>query len=103
MLIGYARVSTLDQTLTLQIEALKASGYEEVYSEKKSGATVDRPEFKRMLDRVREGDAVVVWKLDRLARSVRDLRTRSRASPQRELRFGPCLSRGSIRRLLPAA
>ncbi len=71
--IGYARVSTQDQNLDLQLRALKKAGCRKIFQEKVSGATRVRPEFQRMLDQLREGDVVVVWKLDRLARSTRDL------------------------------
>ena len=71
--IGYARVSTQDQNLDLQLRALKKAGCRKIFKEKVSGATRVRPEFQRMLDQLREGDVVVVWKLDRLARSTRDL------------------------------
>jgi DNA invertase Pin-like site-specific DNA recombinase len=73
MKIGYARVSTLDQNLDLQLKALKRAGCQKVFREKASGATRQRPEFQRMLDQTRSGDTIVVWKLDRLARSTRDL------------------------------
>lgn len=73
MRIGYARVSTVDQKLDLQMQALKKAGCTKIFREKVSGASRDRPELKRMLDQIREGDVVVVWKLDRLARSTRDL------------------------------
>ena len=73
MKIGYARVSTLDQNLDLQIRALGKAGCKKLFREKVSGASRQRPELQRMLDQVREGDTVVVWKLDRLARSTRDL------------------------------
>src|SRR5215210_1190310 len=73
MLVGYSRVSTQDQRPELQLDALKAAGCERVYTEKASGAQRDRPELKAALDFVREGDTLVVWKLDRLARSVRQL------------------------------
>jgi len=73
MNIGYARVSTDDQDLTLQLQALKRARCRRVFQEKKSGARADRPELRRMLDQLREGDTVVVWRLDRLARSTRDL------------------------------
>ena len=72
MLVGYARVSTDDQDLTLQRTALKQAGCKRLY-EKVSGATRDRPALTRMLDQLREGDVVVVARLDRLARSTRDL------------------------------
>jgi DNA invertase Pin-like site-specific DNA recombinase len=73
MLIGYARVSTSDQDLTLQRTALKDAGCRRFYEEKVSGARRDRPQLARLLDQVREGDVVVVYRLDRLARSTRDL------------------------------
>ncbi|HZC00222.1 MAG TPA: recombinase family protein, partial [Gammaproteobacteria bacterium] len=73
MKIGYARVSTGDQHLELQLEALKQAGCKRIFREKASGAGGRPPEFLRMLDQLREGDTVVVWKLDRLARSTRDL------------------------------
>ena len=73
MLVGYARVSTDDQDLTLQRTALKQAGCKRIYEEKVSGATRDRPALTRMLDQLREGDVVVVARLDRLARSTRDL------------------------------
>ncbi len=73
MLIGYARVSTEDQHLTLQQAALKGAGCERIYEEKLSGAQRARPELDRLLDQLRAGDVVVVSRLDRLARSTRDL------------------------------
>jgi DNA invertase Pin-like site-specific DNA recombinase len=73
MLIGYARVSTEDQDLTLQRAALKKVGCKRVYEEKVTGAKRDRPQLVRMLDQLRAGDVVVVSRLDRLARSTRDL------------------------------
>ena len=73
MLIGYARVSTEDQDLALQREALKGAGCQRVYEEKVSGAKRSRPELNRLLDQLRAGDVVVVSRLDRLARSTRDL------------------------------
>jgi hypothetical protein len=73
MKIGYARVSTEDQKLTIQIEALKKAGCTRIFREKVSGAYRDRPELNRLLDQLRKGDVVTVWKLDRLARSTRNL------------------------------
>lgn len=73
MLVGYARVSTRDQNPALQLEALHSAGCEKVFTEKASGAQRDRPELQAALDYLRAGDALVVWKLDRLARSVRQL------------------------------
>ena len=73
MKIGYARVSTADQLLTVQLEALQEAGCQKIYREKASGAQRQRPELGRLLEQLREGDTVLVWKLDRLARSTRDL------------------------------
>src|SRR5258707_6164896 len=73
MKIGYARVSTLVKNLDLQLNALKKAGCKRILREKVSGAGRLRPEFLRMLDQIRDGDTIVVWKLDRLARSTRDL------------------------------
>lgn len=70
MRIGYARVSTEDQSLDLQIDALKAAGCERIYEEKASGAKDDRTELQRAMDALRPGDTFVVYKLDRLARST---------------------------------
>jgi DNA invertase Pin-like site-specific DNA recombinase len=72
-LIGYARVSTVGQDLEGQIEQLKAYGCEKIYKEKESGAKSDRQELAKALDYLREGDKLVVCKLDRLARSTFDL------------------------------
>jgi len=73
MLLGYARVSTDDQDLALQRKALREAGCRRTYAEKVSGARRDRPELEKLLDNVREEDVVVVTRLDRLARSTRDL------------------------------
>ena len=73
MIIGYARVSTTDQNLDAQLDALKDAGAERMFSETISGATAKRPELERMFDQLRDGDVVVVTKYDRLARSLRDL------------------------------
>ncbi len=73
MLVGYARVSTREQNQALQLDALKAAGCGRVYTETASGAQRDRPELTAALDYAREGDTLVVWKLDRLARSIRQL------------------------------
>jgi DNA invertase Pin-like site-specific DNA recombinase len=75
MIIGYARVSTKEQNLEAQIEALKAAGCTKVFSEKASGKTKNRPEFKRLQAQLRPKDIVIVTKLDRLARSLSDLVT----------------------------
>ena len=73
MLIGYARVSTQDQNLTLQREALINAGCEKVFEDKVSGTRADRPGLSKTLEMLREGDSLVVWKLDRLGRSVKQL------------------------------
>ena len=74
MLIGYARVSKGDeQSNAAQAQALAAAGCQRIYEEKASGGRWDRPELHLMLDRLREGDMVVVWKLDRLSRSLKDV------------------------------
>jgi DNA invertase Pin-like site-specific DNA recombinase len=70
---GYARVSTVDQDLTLQVDALEAAGCETIRSEKISGSVKNRPELKNLLDFLRDGDEFVVTRLDRFARSNRDL------------------------------
>src|SRR5215831_8770006 len=75
MLIGYARVSTNDQETATQVAALKAAGCERTYREKASGGRWDRPELHRLLDQLRRDDVLVVWKLDRLSRSLRDVLT----------------------------
>jgi DNA invertase Pin-like site-specific DNA recombinase len=71
--IGYARVSTDDQNLDLQLDALTKAGCDTVYKEKMSGKTADRPELEHCLKALREGDTLVVWRLDRLGRSLQDL------------------------------
>jgi DNA invertase Pin-like site-specific DNA recombinase len=73
MQIGFARVSTQDQNPTLQLDALKQAGCERIFTEKASGTQRDRPALKAALDYIRPGDTLVVWKLDRLARSLRQL------------------------------
>ena len=73
MLVGYARVSTQDQNPALQLDALNGAGCGKVFTEKASGALRERPQLKAALDYVRAGDTLVVWKLDRLARSIKQL------------------------------
>ena len=72
MKIGYARVSTKDQNLDLQLNALKTAGCEKFYCEKMS-AVKDRPELEMMISKLRAGDTIIVWKLDRLGRSLKHL------------------------------
>ena len=73
MIIGYARVSTQDQNLELQVDALEKAGGEQIFQEKFTGKLRERPELSRCLRMLRQGDVLVVWKLDRLARSLKDL------------------------------
>lgn len=73
MIFGYARVSTQDQNLHLQIDELQKFGVEKIYQEKVTGTRKDRPELENMIKMLREGDTVVVWKLDRIGRSMRHL------------------------------
>lgn len=73
MKIGYARVSTQDQKLSLQVDALESAGCEKIFKEKMTGTTKNRPELEKMLNYFRSGDVIVIWKLDRLGRSSKDL------------------------------
>ena len=73
MKFGYARVSTQDQDTQTQVSALKSEGCESVFKETASGGRWDRPELHRLLGQLRVDDVVVVWKLDRLSRSLKDL------------------------------
>lgn len=73
MHLGYARVSTQEQDNGAQIAALKAAGCVRIFEEKVSAGRWDRPQLHRLLDQLREGDILVVWKLDRLSRSLKDL------------------------------
>ena len=73
MMIGYARVSTSDQNLEPQFDALKGVGCEQIFEEKITGVQRDRPELNNCLRILRKDDVLVVWKLDRLARSLKDL------------------------------
>lgn len=73
MKIGYARVSTRDQSLDLQLDALHKAGCEKIYKETASGAMKERPELVKMITNLRKGDTVVVYKLDRLGRSLQHL------------------------------
>ena len=72
-IIGYARVSTIEQTLDLQRDALLAAGATNIYEDKASGKTADRPELVHCLRALRESDTLVVWRLDRLGRNLQDL------------------------------
>jgi DNA invertase Pin-like site-specific DNA recombinase len=87
MLIGYARVSTQDQNPELQLDALQAAGCEKIFVEKASGAQRERPELKAALAYMRAGDTLVVWKLDRLARSLKQLIETIEGMEEREIGF----------------
>ena len=73
MLIGYARVSTHEQNTTLQTDALKKAGCQKTFQDRVSGAGNERPGFKAALEYVRKGDTLLVWRLDRLGRSSKNL------------------------------
>ena len=73
MLVGYARISTRDQSAALQRDALETAGCGRIFEETASGALRERPQLAAALDYAREGDTLVVWRLDRLARSLRQL------------------------------
>ena len=75
MKIGYCRISSNDQTLTLQQDALKKAGCEKIFSDTASGASSSRPGLDQCLDQLRKGDTLVVWRLDRLGRSLKHLLT----------------------------
>lgn len=87
MLIGYARVSTADQDLALQREALERAGCEKLFTDKASGARVDRPGLAEALLFVRGGDTLVIWKLDRLGRSISGLITLAATLSERQVDF----------------
>lgn len=72
-IVGYVRVSSIDQNLARQLEQLKHENVDKVFEDKASGATTKRPAFQQMLDYVREGDTIVVCSMDRLARNLSDL------------------------------
>lgn len=83
MKIGYARVSTVDQHLRMQEDALKSAGCEEIYTDVISGVKEQRPGLDKALNYLRDGDTLVVWKLDRLGRSIQHLIETVKALQQR--------------------
>jgi DNA invertase Pin-like site-specific DNA recombinase len=86
-LLGYARVSTSDQQPHLQVDALERAGCYRVFTETASGARSDRPTLEQLLDQLRPGDTLVVWKLDRLGRSLRHLVDTITSLADREIGF----------------
>src|SRR5450755_434365 len=85
--IGYARVSSDDQNLSLQLDALKKAGCEEVFTDKVSGSRSSRPGLDQALARLQKGDCLIVWKLDRLGRSVQHLVELAAQFKQRDVEF----------------
>ena len=87
MLIGYARVSTVDQNIDLQLSALKEAGCEKLYQDQISGTKINRPGLGMALEVLRKNDTLVVWKLDRLGRTVKGLVNLINQLHQREINF----------------
>ena len=87
MLIGYERVSTDDQNLALQQDALQAADCEKIFSDKMSGANAERLGLKQAFEFARKGDTIVVWRLDRLGRSLKDLIALVEALETRQIRL----------------
>ena len=87
MIIGYARVSTIEQNLDIQIDALKLCGCERIFEEKITGTKLTRPQLHEAIEYARANDVIVVWKLDRLGRSLKDLLTIVNDLQQRHIGF----------------
>lgn len=87
MLIGYARVSTGEQNLDLQTDALKLAGCEKIFTDKISGAKSERPGLAEMMNMLREGDTLIIWKLDRFGRSLKDLVLKVESLKERGVHF----------------
>jgi DNA invertase Pin-like site-specific DNA recombinase len=99
MLIGYARVSTTDQTLALQQDALTKAGCTKIFTDTASGALTERIGLNEALSYVRPGDSLVVWKLDRLGRSLKDLITRITELNDRKIGFNRLRKKALLARL----
>jgi DNA invertase Pin-like site-specific DNA recombinase len=89
MLIGYARVSTHDQTLSLQLDALSKAGCEKLFTDQISATKAERPGLRDAMSHLRAGDTLVVWRLDRLGRSLRHLIDTVNELEQRGIGFKP--------------
>ncbi|PEN04699.1 DNA invertase [Longimonas halophila] len=87
MHIGYARVSTGEQNLDLQTDALEEEGCQRVYTDELSGATAERPGLQEAMDYAREGDVLVVWRLDRFGRSLKDLISKVETLKEKGVQF----------------
>ena len=87
MKVGYARVSTGEQNLNMQLDALKQAGCEKIFEDKTSGAKSDRPGLMEAMSYVREGDTLVVWKLSRFARSLKDMIEKVTSLRERNIGF----------------
>ena len=87
MLVGYAQVSSTGQNLDTQIEILKNAGCEKIFLDKRSGTTSSRPQLDQCLDYIREGDTLIVWKLDRLGRSLQHLLSLAEEFKERGIEF----------------
>ena len=98
--VGYARVSTQDQNLSLQLDALAAAGCKKVFEDRASGASADRAGLQAALDYVRDGEVLVVWKLDRLGRDLRHLVNLMHDLTRRGVGLKVVEARASVRRRL---
>jgi DNA invertase Pin-like site-specific DNA recombinase len=87
MNVGYARVSTGEQKMDLQLDALEEAGCEKIYTDELSGATSDRPGLQEAIDYVRPGDTLIVWRLDRFGRSLKDLVTKVERLREKDVGF----------------
>jgi|HubBroStandDraft_6_1064221.scaffolds.fasta_scaffold662988_3 DNA invertase Pin-like site-specific DNA recombinase len=87
MLIGYARVSQHDQSIDLQLDALRAAEVEKIFTDTASGSRADRPELRQALEFARPGDCIAVWRLDRLGRSLPHLIALMQDLERREIGF----------------
>ena len=90
MKVGYARVSTLEQSPDLQHDALKKAGCKKVFTDQASGAKTERPELEKALEYTRKEDCLVVWRLDRLGRSLKHLIEVIEKCSNTKLRFTSC-------------